>query len=52
MLGIYLSGTGNTEHCIIKLVRLLDKTAEIVPVEDKSVIEKIKNSDTTLFIKL
>ena len=45
MLGVYLSGTGNTEHCISKLVRLLDKTAEIVPLEDASVAEKIKAED-------
>lgn len=45
MLGVYLSGTGNTEHCISKLVRLLDKTAEIVSLEDASVAEKIKAED-------
>lgn len=45
MLGVYLSGTGNTEYCISKLVRLLDKTAEIVPLEDASVAEKIKAED-------
>lgn len=48
MLGVYLSGTGNTEHCISKLVRLLDKTAEIIPLEDASVAEKIKADDTII----
>lgn len=48
MLGVYLSGTGNTEHCISKLVRLLDKTAEIIPLEDESVAEKIKADDTII----
>ena len=28
MLGIYLSGTGNTEHCITKLLGLIDSEAE------------------------
>lgn len=35
MTGIYLSGTGNTEHCIKKLLFLLDKTAQAVPMEQK-----------------
>ena len=30
MLGIYLSGTGNTEHCITKLLGLIDSEAEII----------------------
>lgn len=48
MLGVYLSGTGNTEHCISELVRLLDKTAEIIPLEDASVTERIKADDTII----
>ena len=45
MLGVYLSGTGNTKHCVEKLVSLLDETAECVPIEDKSITEKIKSND-------
>ena len=45
MVGIYFSGTGNTAHCITKLVHLLDETAEIVPLEDVSVIERIKANE-------
>lgn len=45
MLGIYLSGTGNTKHCIEKLVSLLDETAECIPLEDKNAAAKIKNND-------
>lgn len=26
MIGVYLSGTGNTKHCIEKLVKLLDQS--------------------------
>ena len=42
MVGIYFSGTGNTAHCITKLVHLLDETAEIVPLEDVSVMRRLK----------
>ncbi len=31
---IYLSGTGNTEFCVSKLVKLLDENAPIVAIED------------------
>lgn len=31
MIGIYLSGTGNTKHCVEKLLYLLDDTAKSVP---------------------
>lgn len=48
MIGIYLSGTGNTKHCIEKLVKLLDETAEVLPLEDERVIESIKNNDTII----
>lgn len=33
MIGIYLSGTGNTKHCTEKLVHLLDETAQAIPIE-------------------
>lgn len=48
MVGIYLSGTGNTKYCMEKLIRLLDHTAEIIPLEKKEVIKKILNNDTIL----
>ena len=34
MLGIYLSGTGNTRHCVEKMVPLLDKSGETISIED------------------
>lgn len=46
MIGIYLSGTGNTKHCVEKLVNLLDNTAQILPLEHPQVINKIKSEDT------
>lgn len=45
MIGIYLSGTGNTKHCMEMLTSLVDESAECIPLEDKSIAEKIKNSD-------
>ena len=32
MIGVYLSGTGNTKHCIEKLVNLLDQSAKTIPL--------------------
>ena len=45
MLEVYLSGTGNTKHCIETLVSLLDETAECIPLEDEKAAEKIHGSD-------
>mgnify|MGYP005875081151 CR=1 FL=1 len=45
MVGIYLSGTGNTKHCIEKLTKLLDSSAEVMPLECSGVIDTIKNND-------
>lgn len=45
MLGIYLSGTGNTKHCVEKLTRLVDDSAKVMPLEYANIIEEIeKNS--------
>lgn len=41
MIGIYLSGTGNTKHCIEKLTSLLDETAQAVPIEKKNITNLI-----------
>ena len=43
MLGVYLSGTGNTKRCIKKLTGLLVADAQTVPVEEPNVVEQIKN---------
>jgi len=45
MIGIYLSGTGNTKHCMEKLVSLIDKNAQCIALEDERVYEKIKEND-------
>ena len=48
MLGIYLSGTGNTKHCIEKLTALLDENAVVMPLESEGVIDNIKNNETII----
>ncbi|MGN1116373.1 MAG: EFR1 family ferrodoxin [Candidatus Ornithomonoglobus sp.] len=48
MLGIYLSGTGNTKHCIEKLTSLLDSSAKSIPLECTNVIEEIKKNSTII----
>ena len=41
MLGIYLSGTGNTKHCVEKLAQLLDTRSQIMPIEDERTIKMV-----------
>ena len=48
MLGVYLSGTGNTKHCIEKLVKMLDQSAKVIPLENKNVISEINSHDTII----
>lgn len=45
MVGIYLSGTGNTKHCVEKLVHILDDTAEIVPLENPQITAILEQQD-------
>ena len=46
MIGIYLSGTGNTKHCVEKLVNLLDDTARCIPLETPYIINMLENENT------
>lgn len=49
MLGVYLSGTGNTKHCIEKLTGLLDANAKAIPLESENAADEIKkNSEIIL----
>lgn len=48
MLGVYLSGTGNTKHCVEKLTALLDPSAEAIPIESRNTGEEIKRNDMIL----
>lgn len=38
MVGIYLSGTGNTKHCVEKLMHLSDASAKTMPLEGEGII--------------
>lgn len=48
MVGIYLSGTGNTRHCVEKLVGLLNSTATALPLEDIAVLGEIERNSVIL----
>ena len=45
MTGIYFSGTGNTKYCTEKLVRLLDETAQTIPMEDNAAADLLSQHD-------
>jgi len=46
MIGIYLSGTGNTKHCVELLVKLIDNEARCVPLEHPQIKGLLENEDT------
>ena len=46
MIGIYLSGTGNTKHCVEKLVSLLDAAAECIPLEAPHITDTLEKQRT------
>ena len=48
MIGIYLSGTGNTKHCIEKLTGLLEPSAKVIPLESEDVIDEITGNSTII----
>ena len=48
MVGIYLSGTGNTKYCIERLLSLLDVSAKSIPLENDDVIKEIEKNDTII----
>ncbi|MBO4376587.1 MAG: EFR1 family ferrodoxin [Lachnospiraceae bacterium] len=45
MLGIYLSGTGNTKYCIEKLAKALDEKAVCCPIESENAVGLIKENE-------
>ena len=45
MIGIYFSGTGNTKHCVEKLVHISDDTAKTVPLEDSQITNILEQQD-------
>ena len=49
MIGIYLSGTGNTRYCLNKLTRALDENSAVYALslkEEENIVNEIKNNDT------
>jgi flavodoxin len=48
MIGIYLSGTGNTKHCVEKLVNLLNAAAECIPLEAPHITDTLEKQGTTI----
>lgn len=48
MLGLYLSGTGNTKHCTEKLVNLLDETAQVIPIESEAALKLLSQHKTII----
>jgi len=45
MLGIYLSGTGNTSYCVRRFTRLLDESADFLPIESDRIKAAIRAND-------
>lgn len=45
MIGVYFSGTGNTKHCIQKLLNEIDSGAHCISIEDKNVVCEIRKND-------
>lgn len=45
LIGLYLSGTGNTKHCIEKIISELDCKAKTIPLESNYAINEIKSND-------
>ena len=45
MIGIYLSGTGNTKYCVERLVSLISSSAKAIPLESPDVITEIQQNE-------
>lgn len=43
--GIYLSGTGNTKHCMERLLSLVDRHAKAIPMESPEAVEALRSHD-------
>lgn len=49
MIGVYFSGTGNTQYCIEKLISIYDKNSPVFSIEENSVTEAIKQHQEIVF---
>ena len=45
MVGVFLSGTENTKHCIQKFLTALDSDARCIPIEEKKSIDAIRKNE-------
>ena len=48
MIGIYFSGTGNTEHCVGTFVKFIDNESILVSLESKDIRKYIRNEKDTI----
>lgn len=49
LVGVYFSGTGNTKHCVERLVKGLDENAVCVSIEDEMALDYISEAQTIVF---
>lgn len=49
MVGVYFSGTGNTEYCIKQFVHQYDETAPVLSIEDSTALHAIEQNDFIVF---
>lgn len=45
MLGIYLSGTGNTKYCMDLLVKGLESDAVVMSLDNPNLVKEIESND-------
>lgn len=48
MVGIYLSGTGNTKWCVERLIHHLNEQAQAIPIEDIRIPQSIRENQTII----
>lgn len=49
MIGIYFSGTGNTKHCVERLLKGLDENAQSYSIESMNITDEIAKNDFIVF---
>lgn len=49
MIGIYFSGTGNTKYCVERLVKYIDGTAAVLPLEGTAAPTAIAKTNVIVF---
>lgn len=48
MIGLYLSGTGNTKHCVEKLVNMIDNSAQCIPLDNPQIVHELEKKNTII----